>query len=210
MSFRRLPACLLRHGRALLFALTLAAVVTFGGKAAADGTEYAAANPAFAVDLNGRPVDPLRQAGTNLVVLFFVSVDCPISNRYAPEVRRLWDQFSSRGVTFWLVYADPTTTARAIRKHRTEFRYPFEALHDPQHTLVRRGKATTTPECAVFNRNGQLAYHGRIDNFYADFGKARPRATERELRDALETLLDGRKPAREFVPAVGCRIPDPP
>jgi hypothetical protein len=40
-------------------------------------------------------------------VLVFVRTDCPISNRYAPELRRLQDRFAPRGMAFWLVYPDP-------------------------------------------------------------------------------------------------------
>ena len=36
------------------------------------------------VDLNGKPVNPLVGMDGRAVVLVFVKVDCPISNRYAP------------------------------------------------------------------------------------------------------------------------------
>ena len=41
-------------------------------------------------DLDGRLVDPLAlPAGTRAHVLVFTTTDCPISNRYAPEIQRL-------------------------------------------------------------------------------------------------------------------------
>jgi hypothetical protein len=161
------------------------------------------------VDLDGRPIDPLRvDAGTT--VLIFVSIDCPISNRYAPEVRRLWEKFAERNVTFWLVYADPEASAPAIREHLKAFQYPFGALRDPKHQLVKTAKARVTPESAVFATDARLLYHGRIDDWYVDFGKARPAATSHDLRDAIEAALTGRAPVRASAAAVGCRIPDLP
>src|SRR4029453_7812840 len=58
-------------------------------------------------DLDGRQVEPLRVKDAKAIVFIFLRTDCPISNRYAPEVRRLHDKFAKIGVKFWLVYPDP-------------------------------------------------------------------------------------------------------
>src|SRR5207249_1979338 len=42
-----------------------------------------------AFDLEGHAVDPFRSASPKGTVIFFVSTSCPISNRYAPEIRRM-------------------------------------------------------------------------------------------------------------------------
>jgi len=61
---------------------------------------------AAVLDLAGGRVDPLPAAGAGPAVLVFVRTDCPIANRYAPELRRLQDRFVRGGVAFWLVYPD--------------------------------------------------------------------------------------------------------
>lgn len=161
-------------------------------------------------DLDGKPVEVFETSGTNGVVLLFTSVDCPIANRYAPEVRRIWERFHERKVSFWLVYADRDTTTEAIRKHLKEYQYPLAALRDPQHALVKQARATRTPECAVFDPSGKLVYHGRIDDRYVAFGKMRPKPTTHDLEDAIEAVLQRRAPKASFVPAIGCNIPDLP
>ena len=45
----------------------------------------------------------LTAAAPDLTVLVFTTTDCPISNRYAPELRRIEDRFASDGVDFVLV-----------------------------------------------------------------------------------------------------------
>ena len=62
------------------------------------------------VDLDGREVDPLA-GDAAITVLVFTRTDCPIANRYAPELRRLSERYAGRGVRFWLVYPDARTTA---------------------------------------------------------------------------------------------------
>ena len=161
-------------------------------------------------NLDGGAIDPFLANVGRLKVFFFVDTECPISNRYAPEVRRYCDQFGPQGVDFSLVYCDADTTADMIRNHMKEFSYHCAGLRDPKHELARKGRVQVTPECAVFTGSGKLVYHGRIDNRYADFGKVRPHPTRHELQDAIEAALLGRAPICISMGAVGCRIPDLP
>jgi peroxiredoxin len=163
------------------------------------------------VDLAGRSIDLQQVAGPRATVFLLARTDCPISNRYAPELRRLHQKFASRGVAFWLVYPDPDEPPDAVRRHLREYGYPFGALRDPQHAFVRLIGATVTPEAAVFvpgRADPQLVYRGRIDDRYVEFGKMRPAPTRRDLEQALEAVLDGTPVASATLPAIGCRISD--
>jgi hypothetical protein len=164
---------------------------------------------AAVLDLAGGRVDPLPAPGTGPAVLVFVRTDCPIANRYAPELRRLQDRFARRGVAFWLVYPDPAETPEAIRRHQRDFGLGFRALRDPQHELVKAAQATVTPEAAVFVAGAdgaQLVYRGRIDDRYVDFGRSRPEPRTRDLRDVLQALAAGFRVTPRTTPAVGCFI----
>jgi hypothetical protein len=143
-----------------------------------------------------------------LTVLIFVSTDCPISNRYAPEIVRLYDQFTPQGVRFRLVYPNPLDTPAAIGTHVKSYGYPPIAERDPQHELVKQAGATITPEAAVFDRNGHLVYLGRIDNRFVEIGRERPAATEHDLRQALTALIAGTPISQARTQAVGCFIGD--
>ncbi len=160
-----------------------------------------------AVNLDGKPVDPVLASRGKVVVLIFVRTDCPISNRYAPAIQRLSQQYEGK-VTFWLVYPDKSESAAAIRKHLQEYGYEVTALRDPGHVLVKQGQVQVTPEAVVFGRNGQLAYHGRIDDWYQDFGRARAAPTTHELADAIQAVIAGKPIAPSTTTAVGCYISD--
>jgi AhpC/TSA family len=158
------------------------------------------------LDLSGQAVDPFQTADTRAVVFVFVSNDCPISNRYAPEIKRLHAKFVSRRVAFWLVHPDADETAEAIRQHAGDYQYRCGILRDPQHALVKKAKVRVTPEAAVFGPDRQLIYHGRIDNWYVDFGKERPAPTEHDLEEVLEAVLAGKPVRNRFSRAIGCYI----
>lgn len=160
--------------------------------------------------LDGRAVDPLRELGDGIGVFLFTRTDCPISNRYAPEVRRLYERFAPRGVSFRLVYVDPSQGPEEIRRHVDEFGYPMPALRDPGHALVASTGVRVTPEVAVFALRGgraELAYRGRIDDWYVDFG-VRREPSSHDLEAALESLLAGEPVPHARTQAVGCFIAD--
>jgi len=69
-------------------------------------------------------------------VFLFARTDCPVSNRYAPAIRRLYELFHPRGVEFYLIYVNPGEDADSIRRHVHDYGYPFEALRDPEHQFV--------------------------------------------------------------------------
>src|SRR2546422_11628118 len=94
--------------------------------------------------------DLLSSHGEKAVVLLFVRSDCPISNRYAPELQRLYERYSSQDLDFRLVYPEPGLTAAAMAQHRDEYGCTIPALLDTWHQYVRRSGARITPEAAVF------------------------------------------------------------
>ncbi|HEY4739356.1 MAG TPA: redoxin family protein [Candidatus Acidoferrales bacterium] len=160
-----------------------------------------------ALDLSGKAVDPLKSAAGKVVVLIFVRTDCPISNRYAPTIQRIISAYEGK-VAFWLVYPDRAETTDMIRKHDAEYGYKISALRDTEHALVRKSQAKITPEVAVFDASKRLVYHGRIDNWYVDFGRTRSAATTHELDDAIQAALGGRLPPVRVTDTIGCYISD--
>lgn len=159
------------------------------------------------VDLDGRSVNPFADSTNRAIVFLFISVDCPISNSYAPEVRRLHAEFAPKNVIFKLIYTDPDLAPDEIRKHLKEYDYPCGALRDPKHELVRLAKARVTPEVAIFAPQSGLVYRGRIDDRFVDFGKKRPNPTVRDLKNALQAVLAGKPVAPSATRAIGCYIP---
>jgi hypothetical protein len=161
-------------------------------------------------DLQGNQIPAIADGPSSVVVFLFLRTDCPISNRYAPEMQRLGEKFSAKGVRFRLVFPAASDSAAAIQEHVSEFRLPIEAVRDPTHALAQRCGVNTTPQAAVFLADGEtLAYRGRIDDRYVDFGVSRPEPTTRDLEDALEAILAQRKVAVALTPAVGCPIGEP-
>ena len=102
-------------------------------------------------------------------VLVFTTTDCPISNRYAPEIQRLAAKFADQA-RFELVYPVPTDSPELIREHRKRLGYSLESIRDTGQKLVKQTGVTVTPEVAVM-AGERMVYRGRIDDRYVDIGQ---------------------------------------
>jgi hypothetical protein len=160
-------------------------------------------------DLTGQPADVFAGAADRrATVLLFVTTECPISNGYAPEVRRICDAYSRQNIAFHLVYPDPDVTLADAQKHHKDYGHTCPAVLDPKHELVKKAGATITPEAAVFLPTGRLVYRGRINDLHLDYGKSRFAPTAHDLRDVLERVVQNQPVEPRFTTAVGCHIPE--
>ncbi len=163
--------------------------------------------PQFSLpDTAGHVHTPAEWSGKRAVVLFFLTTDCPLCNNYVPELNRIAQEFSARGVAFYGVQGDATVSDADVRRHVQDYAYSFPYLFDPDESLATFTGATTTPEAAVLSSTGELLYLGRIDNRLEDFGKQRVQVTEYDLRDALEAILNGKPAPHARAKALGCAI----
>ena len=150
-------------------------------------------------------VAPLS-ASEPIRVLVFTTTDCPISNRYAPEIERLVTKFKGQA-QFVLVYPVASDSPKMIREHATKFAYSIDAIRDTDQKLVKQTGVTVTPEVAVM-QGARLLYRGRIDDRYVELGRERPAPTTRDLDAALEAAIAGKPIAVRETRAVGCILAD--
>ena len=198
---------------ALLIQVLVAGVfVTFSaavphGAAGHDNLERVAVS-----DLDGKTVRPVASgAAARPAVFVFTRSDCPIANRYAPDIERLHQQAAAAAIDFWIVFVDPAESAAQIRAHLKRFAYTGRALRDPRHDLVHVTGATIAPEAAVFVREGRaprLVYRGRIDDRYQSPGRMRPAASTRDLESVMRRVRNAETLVLRETQAVGCIIAD--
>jgi peroxiredoxin len=140
-----------------------------------------------------------------LVVVVFLSVECPLAKLYASRLAELMDTFGRRGARFVGVSCNaqdsPATMVRYLRLH--DLRLPL--LRDEDHVLADRFGAARSPEVFVLDEQRTVRYRGRIDDQYSvDTHRAAP--TRRDLATALEELLDGKPVSQPVTEASGCLI----
>lgn len=198
-------------------AITVIAVLTISveqAAAAAGQDNYEQAPPAplrySLLDSRGNQHSERDFAHAKAAVFLFIATECPISNRYAPEVNRIVDDYSRKSFAFFAVHSDPDERAAQVKKHSQEFGYGFPALLDPQQILARRFGVVATPTAVVVSPAGEILYRGRIDNRYIDFGSYRDAGIESDLRLTLDSIAASKPVANRFTKVIGCALPPPP
>jgi hypothetical protein len=141
-----------------------------------------------------------------LTVFVFTTTDCPISNRYAPEIQRLAAKHGDTA-RFVLVYPVRSDSPELISEHLKKFGYSLDIVRDVDHKLVKQTGVTVTPEVAVM-KGSILLYRGRIDDRHVELGRERPKPTTNDLADALTAAIAGKPIAHRETRAIGCILSD--
>jgi len=150
----------------------------------------------------GKPDDFGASSAT---VWFFVATDCPIANSYAPEIERIAESYKGK-VRCFLMYPDPDTTPAAAAHHAMTYHLTLPPVPDPRQIYMRRAGAKVTPEAALYDHAGNLEYLGRIDDRWTKLGTSRLTPHHRDLRDAIDAVLAGKKPLVSRTAPVGCYV----
>ena len=148
----------------------------------------------------------LADGGATATVGVFLSHDCPICNAYTPELNRIAKEYVGRGVVLNVVYCEIGLKPGELKAHAKDHGFSGALFYDGKETLAGLLGIDVTPEVAVIDRAGTLAYRGRIDDRYTSPGTERPQPTSLDLRSALDSILAGRSPAVARTDAVGCSL----
>jgi hypothetical protein len=158
-------------------------------------------------DLEGRERLLFSESDARAICIIFVSTDCPISNSYQPELRRVRQAFEPQGIVFVMLHSAVGIEPERVREHIKNYDIDMPVGIDSNQAIARTLQATTIPEVFVMSADGRTVwYRGRIDNLYQAIGKKRPRPTSHELRDALHAIVTGQEVPIAFTDPVGCRL----
>ncbi len=136
-------------------------------------------------------------------VELFLATECPISNRYVPELNRLIAAYPAIQFEAW--FPEPKLTPDKLKKWVDSFNVKFKANLDLGGRRAAKSGATLTPEAVIY-QGETLLYRGRIDDRYVGWGKSRPAPTQHDVAETLDLLLAGKTPAPRFTKSWGCYI----
>jgi peroxiredoxin len=193
------------HFWALVTTACLAVIGTTRRVVAAEGLPKLAA--VELTDLSGRKHAIGGRSESRLTVLVFLGTECPVSNGYAPSLSRLHGGYAASGVTMLGVHSDPDVDAQVARTHAKDYELQFPLVLDRDQRLAEACGVQKVPTAVILAPDGQLLYHGRIDNRYLASGVRRPQATLFDLKSALETALAGKRPDPSTTEVFGCPLP---
>jgi len=95
----------------------------------------------------------------------------------------------------------PEDSYENMVKRAKEKGFNFPYIRDETQSLAKALSAVCTPEVFVFDGERKLVYHGRIDD-----NKDPTKVTTHDLRNALDAITGGKKPAVAETRPFGCSV----
>jgi len=141
------------------------------------------------------------------LLVMFICRHCPYVKHVQQELARLGRDYADRAGIVAIsandpaAYADDAPPRLAEMARDLGFVFPF--CYDETQDVARAYGAACTPDYFVFDAKRKLAYRGQLDD-------SRPNGsvpvTGRDLRAALDALLEGRPVSGDQKPSIGCSI----
>lgn len=153
-------------------------------------------------EFNGRTL----LTGKGLLVVFTCN-HCPYAKAQWSRLIHLADEFIGQGINTVAINSNihpdyPDDAPLRMTELVSELGIPFPYLVDEDQQVAREFRAQCTPDPYLFDGQGQLFYHGRIDDNWQD----EEAVSRQELCEAIIALMAGKGPPTGQHPSMGCSI----
>ena len=141
-------------------------------------------------------------------VVMFICNHCPYVKHVREELVRISKDYMEQGVAFVGICSNdvenyPEDSPDKMRDEAKKWGYPFPYLYDETQQVARDYGAACTPDFYVYDKNMELVYRGQLDDSRP--GNEKP-LDGKDLRTALDNLVQGNPVSENQVPSVGCNI----
>ena len=166
--------------------------------------------PDFALPdvVTGQTVRLADFSADKALLVMFICRHCPFVIHVQSEIARIGGDYAEKPLGIVAICANDVTThpgdaPEHLKEMAQEFGFNFAYCHDESQAVAKAYTAACTPDFFLFDADRKLAYRGQLDG-------ARPESdvplTGKDLRAAIDAVLDGDAPAAEQRPSVGCNI----
>lgn len=158
--------------------------------------------------VSGRTISLATFAGKAALLVMFICRHCPYVQHVQEGLARLGRDYAARDVGIVAISANdakgyPEDAPASLKAMAEELKFAFPYCYDESQAVAKAYGAVCTPDFFLFDRARQLVYRGQLDDSRPGNGKP---VTGRDLRAALDAVLDGRPVDPAQRPSVGCNI----
>ena len=147
------------------------------------------------------------QGGKGTLVMFICN-HCPFVLHVIHELVKIGYDYLPKGIGIVAinsndVVAYPDDHPDKMKELALSLKFPFPYLFDETQEAAKAYDAACTPDFNLFDKDGKCVYRGQLDG-------ARPSndilIDGRDLRDAMNLVVDGFQVPKDQTPSVGCNI----
>lgn len=141
-------------------------------------------------------------------VVMFICNHCPYVKHINAELVKVAKEYQAKGVSFIAISSNdvinyPDDAPEKMTETAGLEGYPFPYLYDESQEVARAYDAACTPDFFVFDKDLKCSYRGQFDD-------ARPKTetpvSGKDLRHALDCMIEGNPVPEDQIPSLGCNI----
>jgi thiol-disulfide isomerase/thioredoxin len=154
--------------------------------------------------VNGQMVsrNDLRKSKGLLVI--FMCNHCPFVKHILPGLQELGRTYQHSDIGLVAINSnDAEQYPDDAPEKMGELQLGFSYLYDEDQSTARNYGAACTPDFFLYDENLKLVYRGQFDDSRP--GNDSP-VTGKDLREAMESLIQGKTISPEQTPSLGCNI----
>jgi thiol-disulfide isomerase/thioredoxin len=165
--------------------------------------------PAFRLsDSDGNVVALEDFAAARALLVMFICPHCPFVRHVRSQLAAVARDYAGRGLASVAVMSNdvaqfPQDGLEGMRREKLEAGYVFPYLYDETQEVAKAYRAACTPDLFLFDEERRLVYRGQLDGSRP--GNAVP-VDGRDLRSALDAVLDRRPVDTQQRASIGCNI----
>lgn len=146
--------------------------------------------------------------GEKGTVIMFICNHCPFVIHVNPMLVEVANAYTKKGISFIAISSNdvvnyPQDGPELMKAQAETLGYPFPYLYDETQEVATAYDAACTPDLYFFDDNLTLVYRGQLDDSRP--GNGIP-VTAKDLKHALDCLLEGKKNTALQKPSIGCNI----
>jgi len=146
-------------------------------------------------------------SGKNGLLVVVTCNHCPYAIAVWPRVIRLAKAIREKGVNTIAINPNihpdyPDDSPEAMKEKVAEWGIDFPYLADTDQSVSKALNAQCTPDIYLYSGDGELYYHGRIDDYWKDESQV----TAEELAPAVDAMVAGQDAPSVQHPTIGCSI----
>jgi peroxiredoxin len=196
---------------ALLFALSLPSILfSAQEKSRYEMLHLGGATPDFKLkDVVSQKIYSLKDFdGKKAFLVIILCRHCPFVQHVKKGIAEVARDYANKNVGIVAISANdpvayPKDAPESLRQMALEEKFVMPVLFDENQEVTRAYSAISTPDFFVFDENKKLVYRGQMDD--ARPGNKEPNSGK-DLRAALDAVLEGSSVPSPQKPAIGCSI----
>lgn len=158
--------------------------------------------------VSGETISLATFSGSKALLVMFICQHCPFVKHIQSELAKIGHDYRDRPLGIVAISANdvanyPDDSPQKLKEMAQELNFNFPVCYDESQSVSKSYTAACTPDFFLFDSSSKLVYRGQLDDSRPSNGVP---VTGKDLRQAIDAVLQDQEINFEQKPSIGCNI----